>query len=159
MKRWLRKFENAMAAVAFAEAGEFETAKESLKEERTILLALRGGEGDRNAFRYALNTCKRIGAGMEILYVSEIAAGLLKEFRSQLRKEGIDYGIIQKSGSLEQEIRNYTDAKGDILFVVAEVSEGVDIHNKKADKIIANAWKNLKCPLVVVSEGNTAFAS
>ena len=159
MKRWLRKFENAMAAVAFAEEGEFETARESLKEERTILLALRGGEADRNAFRYALNICKRIGADMEILYVSEIAAGLLKKFRSQLKKEGIGCGIIQKNGSLEQEIRNYTDAKGDILFVVVEVSEGIDIHNKKADKIMASTWENLKCPLVVVSGGDSAFAT
>jgi hypothetical protein len=35
MKKLFKKFETAMAAVAFAEAGEFETAKEILNEDRS----------------------------------------------------------------------------------------------------------------------------
>jgi hypothetical protein len=152
MKKWIRKLEDIMAASAFAEAGEFETARESLKEQRKILLALRGERSDTNAFRYALNTCRRIGAELEILYVSKIEKGLLRQFRAELRKEAIEYTLIQKSGPLEKEIQNYTGMKRDILFVVVEVSEEVDIRNKKAERIITDAWKNLKCPLVVVSK-------
>ena len=154
MKKWLKKFEDAMAATAFAEAGEFETARETIREQRKILLALTGEKADINAFRYALNMCKRIGAELEILYVSEHAKGLLKQFQSELRKEGIEHCIIQKSGCLEEEIQNYTRIKRDILFVVVEVSEGLNINTKKADKILSDAWENLKCPLVVVSHGN-----
>jgi hypothetical protein len=159
MKKWMRKFEKAMAAVAFAEAGEFETARETIKEQRKILLALRGEKGDTHSLKYAINMCKRIGAELQILHVSEIEKGLMNQLKSQLKKEGIVYDLIQKKGSLEEEIRNHTGIKGDILFVVVEVSEGINIRSKKTETIIKDAWKNLKCPLVVVSQGNAAFAA
>jgi hypothetical protein len=159
MKKWLKKIEDAMAAIAFAEAGEFETAKETLRERRKILLALRGERSDLNAFRYAVNMCKRIDAELEILYVSENVKDLLKHLKSELRKEGVEYLLIQKSGSIEKEIQDYISIKKNILFVVVEVSEGADVNSKKADKILSDAWKNLKCPLVVVSHTKTAFAT
>jgi len=159
MKKWLKKFEDAMAAAAFAEAGEFETAKETLKKQRKILLALRGERSDLNAFRYAVNMCKRIDAELEILYVSENVKDLLKHLKSELGKEGVEYSLIQKSGRIEKEIQDYTSIKKDILFVVVEVSEGLNVEDKKTDKLITDAWENLKCPLVVVSHGKTAFAT
>ncbi|RJQ51360.1 MAG: hypothetical protein C4526_10265 [Nitrospiraceae bacterium] len=36
MKKFLKKLETVYAAAAFAEAGEFETAREMLKEEKRI---------------------------------------------------------------------------------------------------------------------------
>ncbi len=141
-----------MAAASYAEAGEFETARQTLRENRRILLALTGERSDKNAFRYALNTCKRITADLDILYVSDSVKGLLKEFQSALKKENIAYQLIQKSGNLEEEVRNYSSMKQDILFVVVEVSEDFAMHSKKADKILEDAWDNLKCPLVVVSQ-------
>jgi len=159
MRKWLKKFDAAMVAAAFAEAGEFETAKETLKEKRKILLALTGEASDRNAFKYALNTSRRIGADLDILYVANIAKDTLKQYRSALDKEGIDYSIIQKKGSLEKEIRNHTGMKRDILFVVVEISEDMNINTKKSEKIIKDAWKNLQCPLVVVSQNTDAFAT
>ena len=159
MKKWLRKLNDVMAAVTFAEAGEFETARETLKERRKILLALRGERSDLNAFRYAVNMCKRIDAELDILYVSENVKDLLKHLKSELGKEGVVYSLVQKSGRIEKEIQDYTNIKRDILFVVVEVSEGADVNSKNADKILSDAWKNLKCPLVVVSHGKTAFAT
>ncbi|HBH62341.1 MAG TPA: hypothetical protein DDX85_11520 [Nitrospiraceae bacterium] len=151
MRRWMKKFNNVMAAAAFAEAGEFETARQTLKEQRKILLALTGEKSDKNAFRYAVNVCKRIGAELEILHVSKIEKGLLKQFRADLQKEGIEHCFIQKNGSLQEEIQNHTDMKRDILFVVVEVSEGLNVNSEKSVKILSDAWNNLSCPLVVVS--------
>lgn len=159
MKKWIRKLEDSMAAAAFAEAGEFEAARDTMRGGRKILLALRGEESDVNAFKYALNACTRIGAELEILHVTDIQKNLLRQFRSELKKAKVDYLFIRKSGSLEENIKNYSGLKEDILFVVVEISEGVDVHSKKSDRIIASAWKNLKCPLVVVSRGDTALAS
>lgn len=152
MRKWIKKFNKAMAAAAFAEAGEFETARQTLKEQRKILLALTGEKSDRNAFRYAVNVCKRIDAELEILHVSKIEKGLLKQFTSELRKEGIEYSFIQKKGPLQEEIQNHTDMKRDILFVVVEVSEGLNINSGKSVRILSDAWHNLRCPLVVVSK-------
>ena len=159
MKKWLKKFEDAMSASAFAEAGEFETARETLKEQRKILLAITGEKSDLNAFRYALNMCKRIDAELEILYVSEHVKGLLKQFQSELKKERIEHCLIQRSGCLEEAIQDYTSIKKGILFVVVEVSEGLNINSKKTDKILSDVWDNLECPLVVVSHGKSAFAT
>lgn len=159
MKKWIRKIEKAMAAVAFAEAGEFDTARETIKEQRTILLALRGEVGDANSINYAVHMSKRIGAELEILHVSDIDKGFIKELHSRLKKEGIVYELIRKRGPLEEEIRNHTSIKKDILFVVVEVPESIDLRSRKSEKIIQDAWKNLKCPLVVVSQGNSAFAA
>ena len=159
MKKWMRRLENIMAASAFAEAGEFEAARETIREQRKILLALRGDQSDTNAFRYAVNTCKRLGAELEILSVSKIDKSFISQLRSELMKEGIEYLLIQKSGPLEKEIKHYTGMKSDILFVVVEVSDGVDIHSRKSEKIITDAWKNLKCPLVVVSRTESPAAA
>ncbi len=156
MKKLRKKFEDAMAAVAFAEAGEFETARETLREQRKILLALAGERSDTNAFRYALNMCKRIGAELEILYVSEVREDLLNQFQAELKKEKIEYRLIQRNGCIKEEILTYTGKKREILFVVAESSDKLDIKCKKADKITAKSWDNLKCPLVVVSGLTTA---
>jgi len=151
MKKLMKKFEDAMAAVAFAEAGEFETARETLREQRKILLALTGERSDINAFRYALNMCKRIGAELEILYISDLSEDLLNQFQAELKKEKIVYRLIQRNGCIKEEILTYTGRKREILFVVVESSDGLNIKCKKADKIIAKPWDNLKCPLVVVS--------
>ncbi len=151
MKNWMRKFEDVMAAAAYAEAGEFETAKETLKEERRVLLALSGATTDMNAFSYAINACKRIGAELEIMYDSGAKASL-KQLRPELRKLGIDCSYVKQTGRLEEEIQNYTRNKSNILFVVLEVSEDFDMQSKKAGTDITDAWKNLKCPLVVVSK-------
>ncbi len=159
MRRLIKKFEKAMEAIAFAEAGEFETAREILKEKRKILLALRGGASDSNAFKYAVNSCKRIGAELEILSVVSIDNGVLRKFKSELRKEGIEFFLVKKSGSLEEAIRNYTSLNSDILFVAVEVAEDFDIYSRKAERIINDAWKNLKCPLVVIARGQNAFAA
>ncbi len=156
MKKLMKKFEDAMAAAAFAEAGEFETARKTLRERRRILLALTGEKSDLNAFRYAFNMCKRIGAELEILYASEHTEGLLNHVRSELKKEGIEYCLIQGSGCLKEQILNHTSKKRNILFVVVESSDGLNINCKKADKIIAKSWDSLKCPLVVVSDLITA---
>ncbi len=152
MKKLMKKIENIYAAVAFAEAGEFETARETLKEQRKILLALTGEKSDINAFTHALNICKRIGAKVEILYVSDYKEDLLIKFQSDLRKEEIEYKLIQKSGCIKEEILNYTNTNREILFVIVESSDELDISCKKAKNELKDSWENLKCPLVVVSD-------
>jgi sugar-specific transcriptional regulator TrmB len=156
LKMWLKKLEDEMAAAAFAEEGEFEAAREILKEQRKILLALSGEKSDFNAFRYAHNICKRIGAGLEILYSKHQDTDFLKEFQHELEKEGIEYNFIPTEGCIKEEILNYTDKRGDILFVVIESSEGFNINCKKSTKVVSESWKHLKCPLVVVSDLATA---
>ncbi len=155
MKKWLKRLEDIMAASAYAEAGEFETAKETLKEQHKILLVLSGSSSDSNAFRYAVNACKRVGAGLEIIYNPE-AKDSLKRLQPELQEEGIGYGSIEINGRLEEEIQNYTEKRSNILFVVIEAPAEVNIRNKKASRKFEQLWEKLKCPLVTVSKPSIA---
>jgi hypothetical protein len=151
MKKWLKKFEDVMVSASFAEAGEFETARETLKEKRTILLALTGEKSDIHALRYAINICKRIGAVLEILSTSGQEKNREKQLLAELKREGIIYHFYKKPGCIKDEILNYTNRKKEILFVVIESPEGLNVNCKKPQKGLSGLWQNLKCPLVLVS--------
>lgn len=152
-----KKIEDMMAAISFAEEGEFDTARDLMKEERRVLLALRRGQVDGKTFRYALNTCKRIGASLDILYVSspETSDPALHQCLSELKEEGIDYKLILKSGCLKQEILEHTKSRKGILFVIIESSESMD--KDCNDRDFRESWQKLRCPLVVVSEPAKAY--
>ncbi|MGB9714963.1 MAG: hypothetical protein ACPL1G_00905 [Thermodesulfovibrionales bacterium] len=150
LKDLIKKIEDIMTASTFAEAGEFETAREIIKGERRVLLAMREGEVERKALTYALNTCKRIGADMDILYISTIDASenpILKEFFSELQREGINYRLFMKTGRLREEIKHYTDSESNIKFVVVE-SPAAERWNREEG--LSKILEKIKCPLVVV---------
>lgn len=157
LKKMMGKIEDALSAVSFAEEGEFRTATEILKEQRRVLLAVRDGRLERRTLKYALNTCKRVNAELDILHVSRGAAlPGLEEFFSELNKEGITYRVIAKSGCLKQAIIEHTDSNREILFVVIESSDNLDVDCAGKEKRLSESWRNLKCPLVVVSESAKA---
>ncbi|MEW5747046.1 MAG: universal stress protein [Nitrospirota bacterium] len=153
-KKTMRQFEAAMTAASFAEEGELGTARQILKEEGRVLLALREGQSGSKAFRYALNTCKRIGAGLDILYVSarNAVAGALEPWLSELKAQGISYRVLQREGCLEQEIIDYAAANNGVLFAVAESSEALERECAGKRSGLSDAWSRLTCPLVVVAE-------
>jgi hypothetical protein len=154
MSRLQKKIEDIMSAVSFAEEGEFETARKLVKEERRILLAVRTGQMDRKTFRYAANTCKRIGASLDVLFISPSDAedDILDQCLSDLKESGINYRLIRKSGCLKQAIIDYTTVKKEIVFAVTESSDNLDVDCKSSGKRLSDAWDNLKCPLVVVAD-------
>lgn len=158
LKKMMKHIEDAMAAVSFAEEGEFETAEALFKRERRVLLALKEGRLDAKTLKYALNSAKRISAHLDILYVSSTggqdpeASPLFSRFLSELRAEGIVSRVIHKTGCLKQEIIDYTDREKDILFAVVESPGSLDADCKEKDNRLSELWRNLKCPLVVVME-------
>lgn len=161
LKKIMKEIESAMMAVTFAEAGEFETAREIINKNRKVLLGI--NDADIKALKYSINICQRIDAGLDILFVSEpkrisYAAELLKRFKSELDKEDIYYRITQKSGHLKQEIVDYTMNRSEILFVVVGSSSEIDIDFNKCDNKLSSSWEKLKCPLVVVTDNRMPVA-
>ncbi len=158
VKKMMKQVEDAMAAVSFAEEGEFETAESLLKRERRVLLALREGHIDQKTLMYALNTCQRVGAHLDILYVSSAHSQnpatdpVLRHFASKLKAGGVEYRFIQRTGCLKQEIIEYTNKEHEVLFVVVESPESLDAECRKKDSRLSELWQKLRCPLVVVSE-------
>ena len=64
------KFQRSMSAVAFAESGEFQSAREVLHlspRPATVALVIDNSNPNLNAIDYTINLCKRIGATMDVL--------------------------------------------------------------------------------------------
>lgn len=153
-KKMMKDLENAMAASSFAEEGAVDAAREMLKEDRRVLLAIKENQIDGKTFRYAINTCKRNGASLDILYISSSDSlhPLLSEALSELQKQGINFRLVRKNGCLKQQIIDYTNATSEIIFAVTESSDNLDVDCTGKDRKLSDAWQNLKCPLVVVAE-------
>ncbi|MBF0558127.1 MAG: universal stress protein [Nitrospirae bacterium] len=154
LRRTMKSIETAMMAASFAEEGDADSAREVLKEERGVLLAIRREQMDKKTFRYAVNTCKRTGARLDIIYISpaESSDPLLEECLAELRSEGVNYRLMHKKGCLKKEIIDYTNNKKDIIFAVTESADSLDVDCTGKGKMLSEAWQNLKCPLVVVTD-------
>lgn len=132
---------------------DHETASATISTGPRVLLAARGHEDNVNAFKYALNVCKRIGSQLDILYISvknRIEPELV-EFLALLNQEKIQWRFVPKSGCLKNQIIDYTENNEGIVFVVTESSENLEVNCRRAGVKLTEAWENLKCPLVVVS--------
>jgi K+-sensing histidine kinase KdpD len=155
IKGLTKQFEDIMSATAFAEAGEHEKAREILKGRKTVLLAISDRMFDRNAFKYALNISERIDASLEILYITESGEEKvrLRDFLSEVEKEGFRFSLVMEKGCVKKAILNYTEKRRDVVFVIVGSTPELDIECKIDERTLSDAWKRLKCPLVVVSKG------
>jgi len=148
------RFDDLMSAISFAEAGEHEKAKELLKGRDTVLLAVSERVVDRHALTYALNLSKRIEAGIDVLYLSKSDSKnpLVETFMSEALRMGVACALVRKEGCMKKAILDYTGKKKEILFVIVGSTPELDIECKTGEKSLSEAWKRLKCPLVVVSK-------
>jgi hypothetical protein len=149
------RFDELMSAIAFAESGEHEEARKMLKGRDKVLLAISDVSFDTTVFSYALNICKRTSTGLDILYLTkaELHMDYINAFMSTAAGEGIPCAVAKKDGCMKQAILDYTTKKREILFVVVGTTPELDIECKAGEKSLSEAWKRLKCPLVVVSKG------
>ncbi|MEW6110176.1 MAG: hypothetical protein AB1632_13580 [Nitrospirota bacterium] len=163
LKKMMRRIEDSMVALTFAEAGEFETAREIINRNRKILLGLRNI--DVKSMQYAINICRRINADLDILWVSgekdynPSDAETEKKLVCELSKENIMYNIIRGKGSLREEILDYTSGRNEILFVIVGSSSEIDTDFDLRSGKISYSWEKLKCPLVVVGGGRVPVAA
>lgn len=157
IKKMLKQIEDSMAAVSFAEEGQYESANRLFKRERRVLLALKEGHIDAKTLKYALNSALRINAKLDILYVSAPDAApsdgnaALQDFESDLQRSGVTYLVNRRTGCLKQEIIDYTNREHEVLFVVVESPGSLDRDCAK-NSVLSELWKNLRCPLVVVTD-------
>jgi hypothetical protein len=155
--KFRKRFEDLMSAASFAEAGEFETARDLFHGDKKVLLVHTGRESNDKPFRYALNAAKRIGAALRVLSVSRdgATAGMIESYSERARQEAVDFAVEQAKGCIKEAIIGHTKDRRDIQFVVVESNAVLEADCDQEDRKLRGTLSRLHCPLVMVSELNT----
>jgi hypothetical protein len=149
------RFDEIMSAITFAQAGEHEEARSILQGRNKVLLAVSDVAFDHNVLSYALSIGKRTGSSLEILYLTRTGKNMdeVKQFVSVTEREGVPCTVTKRDGCMKQAILDLTTKKREIRFVVVGTTPELDIECSAREKSLSEAWKKLKCPLVIVSKG------
>jgi hypothetical protein len=149
LKSLMKKFENYMAAAAFAEEGDFEAARAIAGARQTVLLVLPGRSSDIKCFAYALNFCKRMKAGLDILCL-EKCRDMVGRLSDELNREGIDYRVNVVDGCLKQAVVDVTRDNPGIDYVVVNSYRGLEAGCGGDTATLPDVRDVVRCPLVVV---------
>ncbi len=137
LKNFRERLQQHMAAIAYAEAGEFEAAAElaePLIKSKTVLLVIEGESPSPEPFAYALNLCKRTDSELDVLQVIEQSrkdgdyellshkmtegsrniVGLVR----QLEQENIPFKVTIRLGDVSQKLFNYARRHKDVTMVI-----------------------------------------
>lgn len=117
---------------------------------RKVLLAVHSDDLDRRLLEYTGNLCRRIGAGLDVLWLqagNEIPP-LLGAFFECLRQDRVAYRLLPRDGCLRSEVQRQVAQDRRITVVVVN-SLQAPWHD--ADKANSGDWRErLPCPLVEV---------
>lgn len=139
------KLESHFTAAAFAEAGEFETARQLLPQyerKQAVLLAIEGETPARATFDHALNLCKRVQANIDILQIrsngrsdedgpSEALSALLPK----LEERGISYRVTVRRARANDILYDYVRTHRN---VVTAIVDSPSLMNREAEEA---RWK------------------
>jgi hypothetical protein len=128
-----------LAAVAFAEVGEFETAQEMLRTSKrlqTVLLVIEGETPDEDTFNYAVRLCQRMEAEIDILQIIDrndtsndydllsrrmsLGSTRIVTLLQRLESENIPFKITIRIGDVNQKLFNYAKRHKDVAVVVLD---------------------------------------
>lgn len=149
------RFDELMSAATFAQSGEHEEARNILRGRNRILAAISDVMFDTSVFSYALSICARTRSDLDILYLTKTERHMdaIRSFVIKAAGEGVESRITKREGCMKQAILDYTTKKREVRFVVVGTTPELDIECKPGEKSLSEAWKHLKCPLVVVAKG------
>ncbi|MBI5869476.1 MAG: universal stress protein [Actinobacteria bacterium] len=142
-----------ISAASFAEAGEFETAREMLDGNRKVLLVLTGRETDVKSLKYAFSIAERTGAGLEVLAAEgSSTAEMLRLGEEKARQHGVPLKVTKKSGCIKEAVIKYARGRRDLVCVVIESTDALNSDCSSEQKRLSGIWEKLGCPLALVSE-------
>lgn len=118
--------------------------------EKKVLLAVRENCIDQRLLNSALNLCKRMDAGLEILAIvkGETLPQPLQALLQALREEGLYFNLTRKPDLRRRDIVDYANTHECISAVVIDFLEGWET---LAQDRSSDPWKKLECPLVTAT--------
>lgn len=159
-----RKLEETMTAATFAEAGEFDMARQVLKANKNarkrVLLGTDKPEIETRTINYAMHLCQRLGGGLEIFHMlrlpeNESGFGLNQEqeplaaLNTALQEKGVIYQPVSGLGCLADEVLRHAAPRRDILCVVFDALEPDSATCRKAKENMIAKFQALHCPVVM----------
>lgn len=155
-----QKLASHFVAAAFAEAGDFQTAREMLpgyQRKQTVLLAIEGDNPNEATFDYTINLCRRLNANMDILQMisrgrheevepSQALAALL----TRLDREKISYEVTVREARADEVLYDHVRLHRE---VVTAVIDSPSLRSKEATETywqdtFRRISKKLSVPLV-----------
>ncbi len=167
------RFQQHMAAAAYAEAGEFEAATEIAKPtvaSKTVLLVIEGESPRPEPFAYALNLCKRTNAELDLLQVIEqsrkgedyelLSHKMIEGSRNivalvrQLEGEEIPFKVTIRLGEVSQKLFNYARRHKDVAMVIFDSPRLRKASEKSQvwSTLLENVSNQLAIPLITVEQ-------
>ncbi len=179
MSRLVQSIEDVMAAVGFAEAGEFEYAREMAGGNGTchkrLLLAVEGPYPAEEAFLYAKSLCGRTDSLVEILYCLSPDSALLKRWNASTNKgdttraflaealerlnalllalvmDEVTSRVAFRMGALDKEVPLYLDRSKGITLVMVEPLDRKGCCRPGLEEELSQECNRRGCPLVVMA--------
>jgi hypothetical protein len=163
----IKRFEDSMAAVSFAEAGEFETASQFFKPQKNahkrVLLGTDRMEVNPKTLHYAMRLCKYIGGTLEIFHLLKLSEECLDVEHDQKKRlvevvqdsiggKGIVYQLVIGEECLATEVLKYSSNRRDLLCVVFDAIEVGHESCRTARETMLAKFHALHCPVVVYAE-------
>ncbi|MGB6068440.1 MAG: hypothetical protein WBG50_26830 [Desulfomonilaceae bacterium] len=173
LQSFRERLQKQMAAIAYAEVGEFQTATElaaTSEPSKTVLLVIEGESPNPAPFAYALNLCKRTNAELDVLQVIEqsregedyelLSHKMIEGSRNivglvrQLEEDDIPFKVTIRLGDASQKLFNYAKRHKDVAMVIFD-SPRLRKETEKSQawvKVLENISHQLSIPLITVLE-------
>ena len=165
----MKQFETALAAVAFAEAGEHETAREiivgSKSSNKKIIVGAHDMELSSGLLPYAVGLQRRMEAGgIEVMHIIHpetptFSAEINSRLGGILRESGIHYQVfLEEENGFAQTLLHHTTQRRDLLCLVidAEAIAACLGSVTAAKRKLNRALKHVSIPVVMYWDGVTA---
>jgi hypothetical protein len=148
MNRAMESIQRDMMAAAFAEAGEFQVARD-IAGDREVLLVYTGHEADSKALKYAANFATRIGARLHILCSGEWKKGL-PSIEAELKDKTVTYALSETKGCLREAVVEAVNGNGKVHSVVVNLYRTLESGCEGHGETLAHIWNSIQCPIIVV---------
>jgi hypothetical protein len=170
LEKMIKNFEDSMAAVSFAEVGEFEMARQFFKPQKNahkrVLLGTDRMEVNPKTLHYAMRLCKHIGGTLEIFHLLRLSEegrevehdqeGKVVEIaQDSFGGNSIVYQLVTGEECLATEVLKYTNNRRDLLCVVFDAMETGNVRCRTAWETMLAKFQALHCPVVVYAEQHT----
>jgi len=171
LKKLTEDLKRMLTGLAYQDAGEFLPMNEKLRAfgvgvnpeeatppttERVLqqiptrkrIALVSDGFGSEALVDYAMHTCQRLGAQLDLLFHGSANAEWKDEVVGQLRRERVSYHRINLSANAAEDIAEYIHNQLQLLYILAQPNDPAV--NELMEEMTLTRGKHLAVPMVLI---------